>query len=62
LARVLRNEQVVYNGSVSSLKRFKDDVREVVQNYECGIVMDFPGVEVGDVVEVYERVEEAAKL
>lgn len=62
LARVLRNEQVVYNGSVSSLKRFKDDVREVVQNYECGIVMDFPEVEVGDVVEVYERVEEAAKL
>ncbi len=62
LARVLRNEKVVYNGHIASLKRFKDDVREVAQNYECGIVMDFPEIQVGDVVEVFERVEEAAKL
>jgi translation initiation factor IF-2 len=62
LARVLRNNKVVYNGHIASLKRFKDDVREVAQNYECGIVMDFPEIEVGDVVEVFERVEEAAKL
>ncbi|HEX8917212.1 MAG TPA: translation initiation factor IF-2 [Chloroflexota bacterium] len=53
-ARVLRNGQVVTTGRISSLKRFKDDVREVSTGYECGIVIDgFNDVEEGDVIEVY---------
>jgi translation initiation factor IF-2 len=44
------------------LKRFKDDVREVAQNYECGIVLDFQDVQQGDVIEAFIEVEEAATL
>jgi len=62
LARILRNDQTVFTGSVLSLKRFKDDVREVAHNYECGVVMDFPEVQAGDLLEVYQHVEIAATL
>ncbi|MEE2716257.1 MAG: translation initiation factor IF-2 [SAR324 cluster bacterium] len=62
LARILRNDETVFNGSVLSLKRFKDDVREVTHNYECGVVMDFPEVQAGDTLEVYQHVEVAATL
>ncbi len=59
--RVIRDHVVVYDATVSSLKRFKDDVREVSQNFECGIgVSGFDDIKVGDVLEVY-RLEEVAR-
>ncbi len=59
--RVLRDGVIVYDGDLSSLKRFKDDVREVKEGLECGIgVQDFNDVKVGDVLEAY-RIEEVAR-
>jgi translation initiation factor IF-2 len=55
-ARVARGGQVVYNGRVSSLRRFKDDVREVNAGYECGMGLEnWPDPREGDVIEVYGR-------
>ncbi len=52
--RVLRNGSVVHDGKISSLKRFKDDVKEVVGGYECGVgVENFNDIRVGDRLEVY---------
>ena len=58
-AKVTRGKQVVYEGTIVGLKRFKDDVREVQTGYECGINLDWDGVEVGDIVEASEMVEVA---
>jgi translation initiation factor IF-2 len=61
--RVLRDQVVVYEGKIGSLRRFKDDVREVQQGYECGIgVENFNDVKPGDVLEVYTLDKVAAKL
>ncbi|MGI5911194.1 MAG: translation initiation factor IF-2 [Syntrophomonadaceae bacterium] len=52
--RVLRDGVIVYEGQLSSLKRFKDDVREVAENYECGIgIYDFNDVKEGDIIEAF---------
>ena len=57
-ARVRRGSEVVHESSVSSLRRFKDDVREVAAGYECGVcIKDFGEFEVGDVLEIF-RIEE----
>jgi translation initiation factor IF-2 len=57
-ARLLRAGKEIYKGSVSGLKRFKEDVREVAGGYECGInLSNFDDYAVGDVVEVFEMVE-----
>jgi len=62
-ARVLRGTQVVGEGQVGSLKRFKDDVREVLQGMECGIGVDgVPDIRIGDVLEVYTTEEVARTL
>ncbi|HLB24930.1 MAG TPA: translation initiation factor IF-2 [Nitrospirota bacterium] len=62
-ARVLRDNVVVYEGKVGSLKRFKEDVREVQSGYECGIgIENFNDLKVGDVIEVYDIEKLAAKL
>ncbi len=54
-ARLLRSGIVTYDGSIDSLKRFKDDVREVAQGFECGIgLANFNDVKEGDLIEVYE--------
>ncbi|HEX2153506.1 MAG TPA: translation initiation factor IF-2 [Acidimicrobiia bacterium] len=54
-ARLLRGGVVVYDGSIDSLKRFKDDVREVAQGFECGIgLANYNDVKEGDLIEVYE--------
>jgi translation initiation factor IF-2 len=54
--RVVRDRKVVYSGKIGSLKRLKDDVREVAQGLECGIGVDgFEDFKPGDVVEVYEQ-------
>lgn len=60
-ARVVRDGIVVYEGEVASLKRFKEDVREVREGFECGIgIANFNDVKAGDVIETYE-VEEVAR-
>jgi len=53
--RVVRNDKVIWSGAISSLKRNKDDVREVKKGVECGIVLDgFTDVQVGDLIQSYE--------
>ena len=61
--RVIRDNVVVYQGKLGSLRRFKDDVREVQQGYECGLsVENFNDVKTGDIVEAYTVDKIAAKL
>jgi translation initiation factor IF-2 len=61
--RVIRDGIVVHTGTLGSLKRFKDDVREVKNNYECGLNIDkFNDIKIGDIVEAFEEVEVARKL
>ena len=56
--RVIRDGIVVYTGVLGSLKRFKDDVKEVAKGFECGLNIErFNDIKVGDVVEAYEEVE-----
>ena len=62
-ARVLRDNAVVYEGKLSSLRRFKDDVKEVQTGYECGVgIENFNDIKLGDVIEVYTFDKVAAKL
>ena len=59
-ARVLRSGVVLHEGGIDSLKRFKDDVREVQAGYECGLTLaDFNDIQVGDQIEFYHREETA---
>lgn len=61
--RLLRDGVVIYTGKISSLKRFKDDVREVLKGYECGIGLEnYNDIKVNDVIEAFEMIEEAATL
>jgi translation initiation factor IF-2 len=61
--RIIRDGIVVYTGTLGSLKRFKDDVKEVSAGYDCGLNIDgFNDVKVGDVVEAYTIVEIKRKL
>jgi translation initiation factor IF-2 len=63
MCRLLRDGVQIYEGRISSLKRFKDDAREVNAGFECGIGIDgFNDVKVGDVIEAYVREERAATL
>ncbi|MFN3543677.1 MAG: translation initiation factor IF-2 [Thiobacillus sp.] len=61
--RVLRNNVVVHQGELDSLKRFKDDVKEVKANFECGLSLkNFNDIHEGDILEVFEVVEVARSL
>ena len=61
--RIIREGIVVYSGELGSLKRFKDDVKEVKNGYECGLnIAKYNDIRVGDVVEAYEEVEVNRKL
>ncbi len=61
--RIIRDGVVIYSGELASLKRFKDDVKEVASGYECGLnIHNFNNIEVGDIVESYEQVEVKRKL
>lgn len=61
--RIVRDGVVVYTGELASLKRYKDDVKEVATGYECGLnINNFNNIEVGDIVEAYENVEVKRKL
>ncbi|AEE14244.1 translation initiation factor IF-2 [Thermodesulfobium narugense DSM 14796] len=58
--RVLRDNVIIHEGELSSLKRFKDDVKEVNQGYECGIsIKDFHDIKENDIFEIYKLVEVA---
>ena len=60
---VVREQIVIHSGKIASLKRFKDDAREVASGYECGIGIDgFDDVQIGDMLEIIETVEIARKL
>jgi translation initiation factor IF-2 len=62
-ARLIRNDIVLAESKVSTLRRVQDDVREVEKGYECGLTIDnFSDYEEGDRFEVYEEVEIARKL
>lgn len=61
--RLLRDGIVKFEGELESLKRFKDDVKEVTKGYECGLnIKGYNDIEVGDILEVYEEVEVKKKL
>ena len=62
-ARVVRDGIVAYDGEISSLKRFKDDVKEVRESFECGIgIANFNDLKVGDLIECYTVTEVARTL
>jgi translation initiation factor IF-2 len=61
--RILRNNVVIHQGELDSLKRFKDDVKEVKANFECGLsIKNFNDIQEGDLLEVFEVVEIARSL
>ena len=62
-ARVLRRKQPIYDGGISTLRRFKDDVKEVRNGFECGIKLgDYEEYEAGDIIEAYTLEKVAQKL
>ncbi|MEG1563869.1 MAG: translation initiation factor IF-2 [Bacteroides sp.] len=57
-ARLIRDGIVIFSGTINALKRFKDDVKEVATNYECGISLtNYHDIKVGDMIETYEEIE-----
>jgi translation initiation factor IF-2 len=62
-ARLIRDGVVVYTGTINSLKRFKDDVKDVSKGYECGIMFDnYNDIKVGDFIETFIQIEEKASI
>ena len=56
--RVIRDGIVVHSGELESLKRFKDDVKEVVAGLDCGLnIVNYNDIQVGDIIEAYEETE-----
>ena len=63
VAKVVRDGNIIYEGKISSLKRFNDDVKEVSKGYECGIMLDdFNEIKEGDIIEAFKLVEEKVTL
>ncbi|MFA5094404.1 MAG: EF-Tu/IF-2/RF-3 family GTPase, partial [Candidatus Omnitrophota bacterium] len=61
--RLWREKEKIYEGKVSSVKRFKEDVKEVAEGFECGIALsNFDDLKIGDVIEVFELRKTARKL
>ena len=61
--RIIRDGIVIYTGELGSLKRFKDDAKEVASGYECGLnIKNFNDIKVGDVIEAFEEVEVSRTL
>ena len=61
--RILRDSVVIHTGSISSLKRFKDEVKEVKNGYECGVMIEnYSDIKVGDIIETYEEKKTAREL
>ena len=62
-ARLIRDGIVIFTGNINALKRFKDDVKEVGTNFECGIsLVNYNDLREGDMIETYQEVEVKAKL
>jgi translation initiation factor IF-2 len=63
LAKIYREDKLIHETRIASLKRFKDDVREVTAGFECGIGLEgFDDIKVGDIIETYKQVKTARKL
>ena len=63
LVRVIREGVVIFEGDLTSLKRFKDDVSEIGNGYECGVVISgYEDVQPGDVIETFVKVEQKVSL
>jgi translation initiation factor IF-2 len=63
LVRVIRDGVVIYEGELTSLKRFKDDVEEIGNGYECGVgIKGYDNIVVGDVIETFKKVEQKISL
>lgn len=63
LVRVIRQGVVAFEGELVSLRRFKDDVEEIGNGYECGVIIsNYEDVQVGDVIETFKKVEQTVKL
>ena len=63
LVNLVRNGEVAFEGKLSSLKRFKDDVRDVAEGFECGMALaGFDSMQEGDIIEAYEIEKIARKL
>ncbi|MGB6092881.1 MAG: translation initiation factor IF-2 [Moheibacter sp.] len=61
--RLIRDGVVIHDGELASLKRFKDDVKEVTKGYECGLnIQNYNDIQIGDIIEAYETVEVRKKL
>ena len=61
--RVLRDNIVIHEGKISSLKRFKEEVSEVKTGFECGVMLDnFSDIKVGDIIETFEEISTNRKL
>jgi translation initiation factor IF-2 len=61
--RIIRDGIVIHSGELDSLKRFKDDVKDVTKGYECGLkIKNYNEIQVGDIVEAFEQVEVKRKL
>jgi len=61
--RVIRDGVELHSGKISTLKRFKDDAKEVAAGYECGIgLTDWTDVKIGDVLEIFEFIQISRKL
>ena len=62
-ARLVRDNIVIWEGTLNSLKRFKDDVKEVQAGYECGLGLEnYNDIKVGDIIEAYEMEEVKSTL
>ena len=63
MIRIVREGVVVYSGVLASLKRFKDDVKEVTKGYDCGLqIKDYNDIKIGDTLEAYIEVAVKKKL
>jgi translation initiation factor IF-2 len=63
MVRIVREGVVVYTGALTSLKRFKDDVKEVTKGYDCGLqIKDYNDIKIGDTIEAYIEVAVKKKL
>lgn len=61
--RIIRDGIVIYSGKLASLKRFKDDVKEVIHGQDCGLnIENYNDIEIGDIIEAYEEIEIKRKL
>ena len=62
-ARLIRDGIVIFTGAINALKRFKDDVKEVATNFECGIsLVNFNDIQQGDIIETFQEIEVQQKL